>query len=90
MKKTILSLVGVVTLLSSAIGFNVYKHYSSKHQACFAGRFYWGINIEEVCSRPDAGKYSGCNYCVMFMKSKNGGHTIGNTDFEFFTWYMNK
>jgi hypothetical protein len=90
MKKQIISLLGITTVLIGALVFNIYGHYSSKHQTCFAGKYLWGFDIKEICSRPDAGKYSGYNYCVMFMKSKNGGHTLGNTDYEFFTWYMNR
>ena len=90
MKKQILTLCGIFTVLFSAIGFNVYGKISSRHQTCFAGKYYWGLNIEELCKRPDAGKYRGSNYRVMFMKFKNGGHCLGNSDFEFYTWYMNK
>ena len=88
MKKTILSLVGVLTVLSSAIGFNVYKHYEQKHDVIFAGKYYWGLNVEEISREP--GMYQGSNYRVMVMRNKKDGHTIGNQKYGFYTWYMNR
>jgi hypothetical protein len=88
MKKTILSLVGVFTLLSSAIGFNVYKHYEQKHDVIFVGKYYWGFNVEELGREP--GMYQGSNYRVMVLRNKKGGHTIGNQKYGFYTWYMNR
>lgn len=88
MKKTILSFVGVVTLLTSAIGFNVYKYYEQKHEVIFAGKYYWGFNVEEVCKEP--GMYQGSNYRVMVLRNKKGGHTLGNQKYGYYTWYMNR
>ena len=88
MKKTILSLVGVFTVLSSAIVFNSHKHYEQKHDVIFATKYYWGLNVEEICREP--GMYQGSNYRVMVMRNRKDGHTIGNQKYGFFTWYMNK
>lgn len=88
MKKTILSLVGVFTVLSSATVFNVYKHYEQKHEVIFAGKYYWGFNVEEMSREP--GMYQGSNYRVMVMRNKKDGHTIGNQKYGFYTWYMNR
>ena len=88
MKKTILSLVGVFTVLLSAIGFNVQKHYSHKYDISYASKYYWGLNVEEMCREP--GMYQGSNYYVMVMRNEKDGHIIGNQKYGFFTWYMNK
>lgn len=88
MKKTILSLAGVFLVLLGASAFNVYEHFESKHDTCFAGKYYWGFNVEIMSREP--GKYQGSNYRVMVMKNKKDGHILGNQKLGFYTWYMNK
>ena len=88
MKKTILSLAGVFTVLVSAAAFNVYGHFESKHQTCYASKYFFGHDVEKMCRFP--GEYQGSNYRVMFLRHNNGQHTIGNSEREFYTWYMNK
>jgi hypothetical protein len=88
MKKTILSLAGVSLVLLGASAFNVYGHFSNKHKTHFAGAYYWGFNVKEMCRNSES--YRGSNYVVAVLRKNNGQHTIGNTEKTFYTWYMNK
>lgn len=82
MKKSIISIIGLITVLSSAIIFNIAKYERSKPKYCIIARYEWGLKIADFST-------DGNNSAYCCLKSNKYGATIGNTSKYFYTWHIN-
>ena len=85
MKKSIISISGMVIVLISAIAFNFVKYEQNKKRYCVIAKYYFGFNVEQLCK---GGEHNGCNRIYACVKSNKYGATIGNTEKDFYTWHI--